>query len=201
MAETMTPEESLRIIQKSISHSRKNLREGSFYYLLWGWALILGSLTNYGVLKYYLAKEDYEGLWWKSLVVWFVFILITILIRLVQVSRSSRRLIVKTHLDRYITTLWISSGVIIALMVFLSIKVETPPVAFILGVTSLATFVSGMMVRFTPLVIGGIIFLVSAVVTIYLPGPEQLLVCAGAMVLGFIIPGFMLRTIKNGEHV
>ena len=32
MKDTMTPEESLQIIQKTISNSRKNMREGSFYY-------------------------------------------------------------------------------------------------------------------------------------------------------------------------
>ena len=201
MEKTMTPEESLQIIQRSISHSRKNLKEGSFYYILWGWAMILGSLSNYGVLRYYLQNESYEGLWWKSMITWLVFIGIAIVIQLVRVSRSASRHVVKTHLDRYIITLWLSSGVLMSLMVFLSFKVDAYPVPFILAVTALATFVSGMMVRFTPLIAGGIIFLISAIIAIYLQGTEQLLVFAGAMVLGYLIPGYMLRTIKNGEDV
>ena len=52
MEKTLTPEESLRIIQRSISNSRRNMREGSFYYLLWGWSLILASLANYFLIRY-----------------------------------------------------------------------------------------------------------------------------------------------------
>ena len=47
MEKNLTPEESLQIIRKFVVYSRRNLREGSFYYLLWGWALILAGLANY----------------------------------------------------------------------------------------------------------------------------------------------------------
>ena len=67
MKKTLTPEESLQIIQKSILNSRKNMREGSFYYLLWGWALILASLANYFLIRNFLGKEQYEGIWIRSL--------------------------------------------------------------------------------------------------------------------------------------
>ena len=197
----MTPEESLQIIQKTISNSRKNMREGSFYYLLWGWTLILASLSNYAVLKYYIAKEAYAGLWWKSCLIWMIYVGIAMVIQYVQIARSSRRKMVITHLDRYITTLWLSSGVIMALMVFFAFKVDSYPVPFILGITALATFVSGMMVRYSPLIVGGIIFLGASVVAMCIGGLEQLLVFAGAMILGYLIPGYMLRTIKNGSDV
>ncbi len=201
MKDTMTPEESLQIIQKTISNSRKNMREGSFYYLLWGWGLILASLSNYAVLRYYITKEAYASLWWKSLLTWMIYIGIAMIIQYVHTTRASRKEKVFTHLDRYITTLWLSSGAIMALMVFFAFKVDSYPVPFILGITALATFVSGMMVRYTPLIVGGVIFLISAILAMYVGGLEQLLVFAGAMILGYLIPGYMLRTIKNGSDV
>lgn len=201
MEKTMTPEESLQIIQKSISNSRKNMREASFYYILWGWALILASIANYAMLKYYIQNESYAGLWWKSCIIWLVFVTIAMVIQRVKITRSNGGDKVITHLDRYITTLWLSSGGIMVLMVFLAFKVDSYPVPFILGITALATFVSGMMVKYIPLIVGGLIFLASAILSMYIGGLEQLLVFAGAMILGYLIPGYLLRTIKNGNDV
>ena len=65
----------------------------------------------------------------------------------------------------------------------------------------MATAVSGLMVRFRPLIIGGLVFLVAAIVSIYLRGTEQLLVLAIAMVFGYLIPGYILRSSKNGDDV
>lgn len=62
MEKTLTPEESIQIIQRSISNSRKNMREGSFYYLLWGWALILASLANYFLIRRLITLERYDDI-------------------------------------------------------------------------------------------------------------------------------------------
>ena len=177
------------------------MREASFYYVLWGWVLILASIANYAMLKYYIRNEMYEGLWWKSCIIWLVFVAAATVIQRIKLARSSGGEKVVTHLDRYITTLWLSSGGIMVLMVFFAFKADSYPVPFILGITALATFVSGMMVKYIPLIVGGIIFLASAVVSMYVGGLEQLLIFAGAMILGYLIPGYMLRTIKNGDDV
>lgn len=87
------------------------------------------------------------------------------------------------------------------LMAFLSLKLDAYPTPFILGVTAMATAVSGMMIRFRPLVAGAVIFLAAAVVSSFLKGTDQLLVFAVAMGLGYLIPGYLIRTIKNGDHV
>jgi general stress protein CsbA len=57
------------------------------------------------------------------------------------------------------------------------------------------------MVRFRPLVVGAVIFLAAAVISSYLRGTDQLLVFAVAMVLGYLIPGYIIRTSKNGDNV
>jgi hypothetical protein len=201
MEKTLTPEESLQIIQKSISNSRKNLREGSFYYLVWGWALILASLSNYFLIRYLIRKEQYEDIPLMSLLAWGVFVMVAIIIQFVYQSRSGKKEKVLTHLDRYIKIIWIAAGILMALMVFLSLRVNAYPTPFILGVTAMATAVSGMMVRFRPLVVGAVIFLAASVISIYLRGTEQLLVFAISMVFGYLVPGYIIRTSKNGGNV
>ena len=201
MEKTLTPEESLQIIQRSISYSRKNMRAGSYYYLLWGWALMLAGLTNYFVIKYLISIEKYESIRIMSLLTWGVFVTVAMIIQFIARSRSRPEERVLTHLDRYIKIVWITGGWLMVLMVFLSLKVEVYPTPFILGVTAMATAVSGLMVRFRPLVIGAFVFLAAAVVAIYLSGTNQLLVFAAAMILGYLIPGYILRFSKDSDDV
>jgi MFS family permease len=201
MEKTLTPEESLRIIQKSISTSRKNIREGSFYYLLWGWALILAALANYFLIRHLIQMERYDDIVLLSLLAWGVFIIAAMIIQFVYQSRARKREKVVTHLDRYIKIIWITAGLLMVLMIFLSLKLQAYPTAFILGVTAMATAVSGLMIRFRPLVIGAVIFLAAAVIASYLKGTDQLLVFAVAMALGYLVPGYIIRTSKNGGDV
>ncbi len=201
MEKTLTPEESLQIIQKSISNSRKNMREGSFYYLLWGWALILASLANYFLIRYLIGQERYDDIMLMSLLAWGVFIIAAMIIQFVYQSRVSKRERVVTHLDRYITIIWITAGLLMGLMAFLSLKLDAYPTPFILGVTAMATAVSGLMLRFRTLVIGAVIFLAAAVISSFMRGTDQLLVFAVAMALGYLIPGYIIRSLKNGDSV
>ena len=201
MEKTMTPEESLQIIQKSIVHSRENMREGSHFYILWGWALILGALSNYVLIRYLISQQAFEGIWWKSLLTWLVFVGTAFIIQLVMTSRFQRKKMVKTHLSRYISTLWLSAGIVMALMVFFAIKLDTYPTALILAITAIPTFVSGNMVRYIPQMVGGAIFLIASVIALHVNGTDQLLVFAGAVLLGYLVPGYILRYTKNGDDV
>jgi MFS family permease len=201
MEQTLTPEESLHIIQKSISNLRNNMREGSIYYLTWGWALILASLSSFFVIEHYIRIEQYQKINLMSLLTWSIFIAAALVVQFIIRSRSKKRDRVMTHLDRYVKIIWILAGMLMGLMVFLSLKVNTYPTPFILGVTAMATAVSGLMCRFRPLVYGSVVFLIAAIVAIYLPGTQQLLVFAVAMAFGYLIPGYLLRTSKNGNNV
>ena len=201
MEKTLTPEESLQIIQKSISNSRKNIREGSFYYLLWGWALILASLANYFLIRYFIGRERYDEIMLMSLLAWGIFLVAAVIVQFVYQSRKRKKGRVITHLDRYLKVVWITGGILMALMTFLSLKVEAYPTPFILGVTAMATAVSGFAVHFRPLLIGALVFLSAAVFSSFLSGTDQLLVFAVAMVLGYLIPGYIIRSVKNGDHV
>jgi hypothetical protein len=177
------------------------MREGSFYYLLWGWALILASLANYFLIRHLIRLERYDDIMLRSLLAWGVFILAAMIIQFVYQSRSSKPERVVTHLDRYITIVWVTAGLLMGLMAFLCLKLDAYPTPFILGVTAMATAASGLMIRFRPLIMGAVVFLSAAVLASYLKGTDQLLVFAIAVALGYLIPGYIIRTSKNGSDV
>ncbi len=197
----MTPEESLQIIQKSILTSRKNMKEGSFYYLLWGWILLISSLLCYFVLRYLIMNEMYEGMYWKSLLCWVVPITTGVLIKMIFTRRRNREEKVRTHIDRYLTMLWYAAAITFILLVIISYFTDVYPTPFILAGVGLVTFVSGFMIRFNPLMIGGLVFSAAGIVAAFAPGLTQLLIFAIALVPGYLLPGYLLKISKNGNHV
>ncbi|MBL7112355.1 MAG: hypothetical protein ISS19_10495 [Bacteroidales bacterium] len=197
----MTPEESLKIIQRSILTSRKNMRSGSFYFLLWGWILLLSSLLCYFVLRYLHQHEIYEGMYWKSLLCWTVPIGIGFIIQWIYKRRQRDLELVKTHIDRYLTIIWVAGGITFALMLPICFQLDVYPTPFILAEVGLITFISGMMIRFTPIVIGGIVFTIAGVVSSYLTGLPQLLVFAISILPGYLLPGYLLRMSNSKNNV
>jgi hypothetical protein len=61
----------------------------------------------------------------------------------------------------------------------------------------MATFISGTVIRFKPLIAGGILFGAVSVASIFVPPLSQLLLVAISLVLGFLIPGYLLKTAKE----
>ncbi len=194
---TMTPEESIQIIRKSILNSKKNLKENAFYYLFWGWMLAFASLTNYFLIRYLHSKKMYDQIFITSSIAWGIFVAIGFAIVFIYLSKKGRKNAVLTHLDRIITTLWMTAGVVFVLIVLFCYHYESYPTPYILAVTGMATFTSGMVIRFKPLIAGGILFGAISVVSIFVPPLSQLLLVAISLILGFLIPGYLLKTSKD----
>ncbi len=194
---SMTPEESIQIIRKSILNSRKNLKENGFYYLFWGWLLVFASLTNYFLIRYLHFRKMYEQIFIASSIAWGIFVAVGFAVIFIYLNKTGKKDAVITHLDRIITTLWMTSGVTFVLISLFCYRYESYPTPYILAVTGMATFISGMVIRFKPLIAGGILFAVASVISIFVPPLSQLLVFAISLVLGFLIPGYLLKTAKD----
>jgi len=194
---TMTPEESIQFIRKSITNSRKNLKENGFYYLFWGWLLTFASVTNYFLIRYLHAKELYKQIFIASSIAWAIFVAVGFIIIFIYKNKTGGRNLIITHLDRVLTTLWLTAGVVFVLIILFCYYDESYPTPYILAITGMATFISGIVIRFNPLIVGGILFGVISVISIFVPGLSQLLLVAISLVLGFLIPGYLLKTSKD----
>ena len=194
---TMTPEESIQFIRKSITNSRKNLKENGFYYLFWGWLLTFASVTNYFLIRYLHAKELYKQIFIASSIAWAIFVAVGFIIIFIYKNKTGGRNLIITHLDRVLTTLWLTAGVVFVLIILFCYYDESYPTPYILAITGMATFISGMVVRFSPLIAGGVLFAVISIISIFIPGLSQPLLVAIALVLGFLIPGYLLKTSKD----
>jgi hypothetical protein len=104
---------------------------------------------------------------------------------------------VGSHLDQITGMLWIAFGISTFALVLFGhmINYEMNPV--ILIGSAVPTLVSGVIIRFRPLIIGGISFWIFGVLCFLVSFPWEYIVGAAAVAIGFLIPGILLRTKKE----
>lgn len=184
--ENLSSQQSLEIISKMINTAKGNFSNASFHFLLWGWVILF---TNLG--HYYLQEViHYEA----PFIVW----LITIpsaLTSCVYGYRQGRKATVRSHFDRIYGYIWLAFIVSITILIIFfgnkSGHLILNPLILILA--AMATFISGISLKFRPLLIGGILFWVFAIISLLLNNPYQYLISAVAVLTGYLIPGYMLK--------
>jgi hypothetical protein len=180
----MTGEESLRIISDMINKTKVNIRQGSFHLLFWGWLIFFCSLTEYVLFNFtHIANPWY---------VWFL----TIPGAFVSMTYgfvTGRKEKVHTYADGIYMWTWMGFlAAAIVLFIIMSKNMEniTPLILMLAG---LPTFISGFIIKFRPLIIGGIIFWIFALVA-HFAGPSFApLATSVAMLAGYLIPGYILK--------
>lgn len=182
--EELSHEESLTVIQNMIDMAKNKINETGFHFMLWGMLVILASLTQYLMITY----DRVEHSNW----VWLIMSAIGVPIALIYEYKRKKVVQTTTKFDRIYGFLWLGFGITLAVTIFVSISFQVNPIAFILSLVGLATFVSGAIYRFKPLVAGAIIFWFAAILCTQFERLDQLLINAAAIFAGYIIPGILL---------
>jgi hypothetical protein len=193
----LTPEESFDIITKAISNFKMNYKENSKSFLLWGWLMSLASFTHFIIIKILLNKEAYELIFWFSIGTWMVFVFIGFIIEYFTNRKNHMDKKVYSHIDRSIYTLWKVTGLSIPFVVFLSIKLEIPPPPFFLLIMGTATAITGLLIKFKPLIFGGIAFLLFSIISTFVTNENILLINGTAIICCYLIPGYFLKFAKE----
>ncbi len=188
----LSKDESLMLISDMITQAKRNLaRGGSFYFLLWGWVVLFANLGHYIISKYALYPYPY--------VVWALTIPAAIA-SMWYGARKSKYAQVKSHLDSVYGLVWLGVMISVLIILFFLGKVSYNTNAIILTFAGLGTFISGCMLRFNPLIMGGVALWVASVVAFNLPPMDQYLVGAVGILAGYLIPGYLLKKVE-GEQV
>jgi hypothetical protein len=180
----MTGEESLRIISQMINKTKVNIRQGIFHLLFWGWLILICSLSEYFLFKFTgIVKPWY---------VWFL-VIPGAFVSLIYGFVTGRKAKVHTYADMLYMWTWIGFlFAMIALFIIMSRNMETIP-PFILLLAGLPTFISGFIIKFKALIIGGITFWILALVAHFAGPSVGPLAVPVAMLTGYLIPGYMLK--------
>lgn len=188
----MTGEESLRIITEMINKTKVNIRQSSFYLLFWGWLIFACSLSEYLLWKFTDFTHPYY--------VWF-FVIPGAFVSMIYGFVTGRKAKVHTYAEKIYMWTWIGflfSATVLFILVSKKMETVAP---FILTLAAIPTFISGFIIKFKPLIIGGITFWIFALIA-HFGGPSiSSLAVPAAMLTGYLIPGYMLRNKVDHDTV
>jgi hypothetical protein len=115
------------------------------------------------------------------------------------IRRKHKLVTVKTYADNLVGYVWLTFCVVIFLVGFLIGQLSTNEYyshisPLILSIYGMPIFLSGIILQFRPLVSGGIGCWVLCVVSLFIKSFDyQFLMIPVAMIIAWIIPGYLLR--------
>jgi len=186
--ENLSAQQSLDIITAMIRQAKGNVSSNSFYFLLWGWTI---AVANMGVFVMFRFTEV------KDPTIMFSITIVSAVISLVYGARQSRRSKSTTILDAANMWIWIGYGVICFTIAAFGRQINWQVNPILITVAAVPTFVTGIMLRFKPLMFGGAALWLSGIILFLVPIDIQFLVAAIAITIGYLVPGYLLRK-SNG---
>jgi predicted permease len=181
----MEATESMAIINKMINNAKSKLADDGFLYIFWGWAVIAAAMIQYVSIKMGI---DIKG--WS----WAIIMPLGGIFSAVYGYKQKKKQKVKSYVDNYLGYLWGAFGIgLVIILVFgehHGIKVSYFALMILYG---MATFISGGLLNFKPLVWGSLISFACAVVSTFLGDVDQLLIISIALLGSYVIPGHLLR--------
>lgn len=184
--ENFSPQESIQLIHSMINKTKKNMSDNSIHFLVWGWITFIACVSQF-ILKHIYNYEKHYMVWWL-IVVGVVFSFYYS----IKVERKTR---VKTYIGDSMKYLWIGMGISYFVLSMILTKIGWASVVFpfFIMLYGLGTFVSGSIIQFRPLVVGGVVAWALAVGAVYVEYDYQMLFGAAAILVSYIVPAYMLR--------
>jgi hypothetical protein len=188
----MTGEESLKIITEMINRTKVNINQGSFHLLFWGWLLTVCSLSAWLLAKYTGYSHPYF--------VWFL-VIPGSFVSMIYGFVNGRKAKVHTYAEMLYMWTWIGflfAAIVLFIVQAKSMQTVTP---YILLLAGFPTFLSGFIIKFKPLIIGGICFWIMALLVNFAGPSLAPLGTPIAVLIGYLIPGYMLKTRVNHDTI
>lgn len=185
----MTGEESLKVITAMINKTRVSVTESSFHLLLWGWLIFACSLSEFLLYKF----TDFANPWY----VWF-FVIPGVFVSMIYGFTRGRKASIHTYAEGIYVWVWMAFLVAsVVLFIVHSSQMESIS-KYILLVAAMPTFISGIILKFRPLIWGGVTLWIFALAAHFGGDIVSGLAVPAAMVTGYLIPGYLLR--RTGSH-
>jgi hypothetical protein len=211
-----TEQESMELITEMIHRAQNNVQKGAGVFMIfWGYMVAAAALANVAlafILQSMSISTHYSfNVWWIMAPAWIVSFMLE--------RRVNRSAIVKTHIDKVISSVWKAFGIsnlIFLLMIFgLSYSLSEYRYFFylinpvIILLTGLGEYITAKVCRFRPFLHGAIALWTGALacavmIMLFRNGNGvlvQFIILAACMIVGFVIPGYKLNRLATKSHV
>jgi hypothetical protein len=187
----LTNQQSLDLISSMIVNTRKNFnRKGGMMFVIWGYATAVVAMAVYLCVRL-TGNPDFFWLWYSLPVAGSIFTLL-------HFRKNQKG--VATYLDRVVNSVWItfcvacacsvitySTGVAVYGIFYMNLLLLISIMA------SVATAVTGMIIRFRPVTISGFAGIPLSLLLPLLDGLDQTLGIAAIFLLVMAVPGSILN--------
>ena len=181
---TMSNQESLRIIQSMIESTKQDLHDNGSWFLLWGWLVFLACAIHFILLQ---VNYDQPQIAWMLMP-------LGGLISFIKGMREEKSQKVKTYVDAFMKHVLVAFIVSLFIVLGFMPQLGLNTYPLIMMVYGFWLYISGGVINFRPLQIGGIINWVLAITAFFVGFEIQLALLAAAVLLGYIIPGYILKS-------
>jgi len=186
----LSPKESLDLINSMIGKARERYTDNSFHFLLWGWLVILASVLHYWFAVEAIIEEP-QMAW--------IIMPIGAIISTVYGIRQDKRARVTHYTDKLYGWLWMSIGVSMVIIIVNGQYLNFQIIPLILMVAGIGTFVSGSMMKVKILQLGAICLWVGSIAAFQFEELYQLPINALSIAIGYLLPGYIMKS-KAKKH-
>ena len=187
-------EEQIEVISKVINSTKENLKPLSVNFIFWGSLIVVMSLIHYSIPQFIQYTE------YSSLLFWTILPMLGMLFTIVYNIKIRKVLGYETYLNRVIKIIWgifnLSWLVMVVTSLLNGINNPVPEILFLLSTTLITT---GIIIKFKPILIGGILLMLFTVYINFNPNINFLIVNIIGVSLGMLVPGISIYFSKVNE--
>jgi hypothetical protein len=181
----LSHQESLHLITDAIARTNENIKQNSFPFLLWGWLIAIASFSFF-LLQHYTSFQYY---FLPFPVVTIAGVITTVIYYQKTISSSTI-----SYLSNFLYRMWFVLGISFFVVVFINVSQNHTPFTYTLVIAAIGTLASGLVMKFNPLIMGGILFFVAAIASVYMGDEYKVLLHGAAIIFGYLVPGYLLKT-------
>ena len=187
----MNHSEQINLINDAINKTKEQLKPTSVNFIFWGLLISIMSIIHYSFPEL-IQKTAYS-----SLLFWTLIPVVGMIFTIVYNIKIGGRIGYETHIGRALKLVWGVFNIAWITLVIMSVFKKQNPVQEILFLLGVILLITALLIRFTPLIIGGIAVVACSVLITISPSINVLLINAAATFFGLFIPGLSLYLSKN----
>ena len=194
-AKNLNEKESLELISQMIRSSRQKLEDGNgIPFLIWGYTTFFVSLAVFFCINT-TGDYHYHYLWFLIPVIGSIGMFVS------KRSKTKHSGHAKNFIERVIGNIWMVIGIAAFLISVGAFFVRIPILPLMLLLMGIGTALTGLAIKFKPVIISGFIGMASCVVPFVLKGNEEILVFGVIYLIMMVVPGHILNYKGRKKHV
>ena len=188
---------NMKIIEDMLYTAKKEVKDNGAFFLLWGWLVFIAAMGQMiihwlGFDQKTIALTSHIGLNMSG-ITWLILMPLGGILSIIISRKEQKQEKVKTWFDDVMKYLWIAFGVMLFIILFAMGYLNVSLYPVLIGLYGLGLFVTGGTLKFRPLITGGIICWILAMVSLFVTDEYATLCLALSVLIGYIIPGYILK--------